>query len=133
MVILNLNTRRHKLAKLILNRHSIIAIVVIFILYHNDNNSTHFDFVHKVAAHFTNTGYDTLESISTLTNETLADIEAFNDVKWLPGHKVRLQQIFSDVVARVREWRQRAVAVFIVRLFIVSTVAQFGYTISITH
>merc|ERR550514_2718462 len=46
----------------------------------------------QVAAHFTNAGYDTLETLTTLTADSLADIEAFNNVKWLPGHKVRLQQ-----------------------------------------
>merc|ERR1719437_228751 len=52
-----------------------------------------------VSAHFTNAGYDTLDS--------LVDIEAFNNVKWLPGHKVRLQQIFGEISARVRAYRQQ--------------------------
>ncbi|CAD7939946.1 unnamed protein product, partial [Amoebophrya sp. A120] len=61
----------------------------------------------QISAHFTNAGYDTLETLATLTTDTLADIEAFNSVKWLPGHKVRLQQVFSDIGERVREFRQR--------------------------
>merc|ERR1711920_671428 len=66
--------------------------------------------VHKistaVAAHFTNAGYDTLDTLTTLTPDALLDVEAFNNVKWLPGHKVRLQQIFSEISARVRAYRQ---------------------------
>jgi hypothetical protein len=59
-----------------------------------------------VAAHFTNAGYDTLDTLTTLSPDNLVDIEAFNNVKWLPGHKVRLQQIFSEIAARVRAYRQ---------------------------
>jgi len=60
-----------------------------------------------VAAHFTNAGYDTLDTLTTLNKESLVDVEAFNNVKWLPGHKVRLQQIFSEIAARVRAYRQQ--------------------------
>lgn len=59
-----------------------------------------------VAAHFTNAGYDTLDTLTTLSPDNLVDVEAFNNVKWLPGHKVRLQQIFSEIAARVRAYRQ---------------------------
>merc|ERR1719377_249348 len=59
-----------------------------------------------VAAHFTNAGYDTLDTLSTLSPDQLVDVEAFNNVKWLPGHKVRLQQIFSEIPARIRAYRQ---------------------------
>merc|ERR1719264_1266701 len=71
----------------------------------------HFFKAHKistaVAAHFTNAGYDTLDTLTTLSPESLVDIEAFNNVKWLPGHKVRLQQIFSEISARVRVYRDQ--------------------------
>ncbi|CAE6949639.1 unnamed protein product [Symbiodinium natans] len=60
-----------------------------------------------VAAHFTNAGYDTLDTLTTLSPDSLVDVEAFNNVKWLPGHKVRLQQIFSEISARVRAYRQQ--------------------------
>lgn len=60
-----------------------------------------------VAAHFTNAGYDTLDTLTTLSPDSLIDVEAFNNVKWLPGHKVRLQQIFSEISARVRAYRQQ--------------------------
>jgi len=60
-----------------------------------------------VAAHFTNAGYDTLDTLTTLAPDSLVDVEAFNNVKWLPGHKVRLQQIFSEISARVRAYRQQ--------------------------
>jgi len=59
-----------------------------------------------VAAHFTNAGYDTLDTLTTLSADQLVDVEAFNNVKWLPGHKVRLQQIFSEIPARIRAYRQ---------------------------
>lgn len=60
-----------------------------------------------VAAHFTNAGYDTLDTLTTLSPDSLVDVEAFNNVKWLPGHKVRLQQIFAEISARVRAYRQQ--------------------------
>jgi hypothetical protein len=60
----------------------------------------------QIAAHFTNAGYDTLETLATLHCENLADIEAFNNVKWLPGHKVRLQHVFQDIEQFVRQHRQ---------------------------
>lgn len=60
-----------------------------------------------VAAHFTNAGFDTLDTLTTLSPDSLVDVEAFNNVKWLPGHKVRLQQIFSEISARVRAYRQQ--------------------------
>merc|ERR1719359_811910 len=63
-----------------------------------------------VAAHFTNAGYDTLDTLTTLSPDNLADVEAFNNVKWLPGHKVRLQQIFGEISARVRAYKQQIVA-----------------------
>ncbi|PHJ25979.1 hypothetical protein CSUI_000158 [Cystoisospora suis] len=56
----------------------------------------------EIAAHFTNAGFDTLETLCTLTSESLDDIEKFNQVRWLPGHKVRLQQTFADIAGRVR-------------------------------
>jgi len=60
-----------------------------------------------VAAHFTNAGYDTLDTLTTLSADSLVDVEAFNNVKWLPGHKVRLQQIFSEIPARVRAYKEQ--------------------------
>merc|ERR1740120_535543 len=60
-----------------------------------------------VAAHFANAGYDTLDTLTTLTPDSLVDVEAFNNVKWLPGHKVRLQQIFGEISARVRAYKQQ--------------------------
>eukprot|EP00451_Oxyrrhis_marina_P040759 CAMPEP_0204392394 /NCGR_PEP_ID=MMETSP0469-20131031/61735_1 /ASSEMBLY_ACC=CAM_ASM_000384 /TAXON_ID=2969 /ORGANISM="Oxyrrhis marina" /LENGTH=201 /DNA_ID=CAMNT_0051386371 /DNA_START=37 /DNA_END=642 /DNA_ORIENTATION=- len=65
----------------------------------------------QVAAHFTNAGYDTLETLATLNTEALVDIENFNNIKWLPGHKVRLQQIFSDVNTKVRIFQQNSAPV----------------------
>ncbi|KAF8819427.1 hypothetical protein IE077_001048 [Cardiosporidium cionae] len=58
-----------------------------------------------VAAHFTSAGFDTLETLSTVNTETLDDIERFNQTNWLPGHKVRLQQVFSDIAGRIKSYR----------------------------
>lgn len=55
-----------------------------------------------IAAHFTNAGFDTLETICSLSLENLSDIESFNNAEWLPGHKVRVQQVFSDVASRIK-------------------------------
>ncbi|CBZ50793.1 hypothetical protein NCLIV_038680 [Neospora caninum Liverpool] len=60
----------------------------------------------EIAAHFTNAGFDTLETLCTLTSESLDDIEKFNQVRWLPGHKVRLQQTFADIAGRVRTFTE---------------------------
>eukprot|EP01068_Selenidium_serpulae_P005348 Selendium_serpulae@DN3986_c0_g1_i1.p1 len=60
----------------------------------------------EMATHFINAGFDTLETLCTLTSESLDDIERFNNTRWLPGHKVRLQQSFSDIAGRVRAYRQ---------------------------
>ncbi|EZG57138.1 hypothetical protein GNI_099250 [Gregarina niphandrodes] len=60
----------------------------------------------EVASHFTNAGFDTLETLCSLTPETLDEIERFNQTRWLPGHKVRLTQTFSDIAGRVRAFRQ---------------------------
>mmetsp|Transcript_410 Transcript_410/g.646 ORF Transcript_410/g.646 Transcript_410/m.646 type:complete len:215 (+) Transcript_410:30-674(+) len=60
-----------------------------------------------VANHFINAGYDTLDSLTTLTVDSLVDIEAFSEAKWLPGHKIRLQQVFQDITSRVRAFQQQ--------------------------
>eukprot|EP00914_Ancora_sagittata_P010435 GHVO01020118.1.p1 GENE.GHVO01020118.1~~GHVO01020118.1.p1 ORF type:complete len:169 (+),score=17.59 GHVO01020118.1:167-673(+) len=60
----------------------------------------------EIASHFTNAGFDTLETLCTLSSESLDDIEKFNQTRWLPGHKVRLQQTFTDIAGRVRAYRQ---------------------------
>ena len=59
----------------------------------------------EMAAHFTAAGFDTLETLCTLSVESLDEVERFNDTTWLPGHKVRLQQVFSDIAGRVRAYR----------------------------
>ncbi|KAF4736776.1 hypothetical protein FOZ63_018324, partial [Perkinsus olseni] len=59
----------------------------------------------QIAAHFINAGYDTVETLESLTPGDLQDIETFNDAKWLPGHKVRLVQLFSDIQDRVRQYK----------------------------
>ncbi|KAL8442044.1 hypothetical protein Emag_006709 [Eimeria magna] len=59
-----------------------------------------------IASHFTSAGFDTLETLCTLTAESLDDIEKFNQTRWLPGHKVRLQQTFADIAGRVRAFTE---------------------------
>eukprot|EP01057_Protomagalhaensia_wolfi_P000808 Protomagalhaensia_wolfi_Nauph_80__807@NODE_1467_length_1514_cov_233_249492_g1135_i0_p1_GENE_NODE_1467_length_1514_cov_233_249492_g1135_i0NODE_1467_length_1514_cov_233_249492_g1135_i0_p1_ORF_typecomplete_len250_score42_22PriCT_1/PF08708_11/0_16DUF5586/PF17824_1/0_19SAM_1/PF00536_30/0_49_NODE_1467_length_1514_cov_233_249492_g1135_i096845 len=60
----------------------------------------------EVASHFTNAGFDTLETLCSLTADALDEIERFNGARWLPGHRVRLNQTFSDVAGRIRAFRQ---------------------------
>ncbi|KAF8817682.1 hypothetical protein IE077_001247, partial [Cardiosporidium cionae] len=58
-----------------------------------------------IASHFVNAGFDTLDTLCTLTVESLDEIEKFNKASWLPGHKVRLQQAFSDIAGRVHTYQ----------------------------
>lgn len=60
----------------------------------------------EVSAHFINAGFDTLETLCTLSTNSLDDVEKFNSVRWLPGHKVRLQQTFNDITNKVRLFKE---------------------------
>lgn len=60
----------------------------------------------EVSAHFINAGFDTLETLCTLSTNALEDVEKFNSVRWLPGHKVRLQQTFNDITNKVRMFKE---------------------------
>jgi len=58
-----------------------------------------------VASHFTRAGFDTLETLCTMTDKDLHSIQTFSNVKWLPGHEVRIQQVFADIAGRVKAYR----------------------------
>jgi len=60
----------------------------------------------EIASHFTSAGFDTLETLCMLNTESLNDIERFAQTRWLPGHKIRLEQTFSDIAGCVRSYRQ---------------------------
>ncbi|ORM40466.1 Importin subunit beta-1 [Babesia sp. Xinjiang] len=60
----------------------------------------------EVAYHFTNAGFDTLDTILTLNRDSLAEIESFSDAQWLPGHKVRLYVLFEDIKKYVDEFKR---------------------------
>ncbi|EDL44886.1 hypothetical protein PVIIG_02767 [Plasmodium vivax India VII] len=45
----------------------------------------------EIAKHFISVGFDSMESLLYLNAHVLDDIEKFNNVNWLPGHKIRLQ------------------------------------------
>eukprot|EP00915_Cephaloidophora_sp_WS-2016_P001251 GHVH01001767.1.p1 GENE.GHVH01001767.1~~GHVH01001767.1.p1 ORF type:complete len:229 (+),score=12.94 GHVH01001767.1:164-850(+) len=60
----------------------------------------------EIASHFTSAGFDTLETLCMLNTESLGDIERFAQTRWLPGHKIRLEQTFSDIAGCVRSYRQ---------------------------
>ncbi|GFE55303.1 hypothetical protein BaOVIS_027070 [Babesia ovis] len=60
----------------------------------------------EVGWHFTNAGFDTLDTILTLNRESLAEIEAFSEAQWLPGHKVRLYAMFEDIKKYVEEFKR---------------------------
>lgn len=59
-----------------------------------------------IAEQFLANGYDTLETLCTLTQDQLPEIEKNCETPWLQGHRVRLLQMFSDICNRVRSFRQ---------------------------
>ncbi|EUD67899.1 hypothetical protein C922_01511 [Plasmodium inui San Antonio 1] len=56
----------------------------------------------EIAKHFINVGFDSMESLLYLNAHVLDDIEKFNNVNWLPGHKIRLQQMFSNIQENIK-------------------------------
>ncbi|CRG96622.1 conserved Plasmodium protein, unknown function [Plasmodium gallinaceum] len=56
----------------------------------------------EIAKHFINVGFDSMESLLYLNVHVLDDIEEFNQVHWLPGHKIRLQQMFSNIDENIK-------------------------------
>ncbi|SOV74347.1 stripes inner membrane complex protein, putative [Plasmodium sp. gorilla clade G3] len=60
----------------------------------------------EISVHFINAGFDTVDTLCTLSNNSLDDVEKFNNTRWLPGHKVRLQQTFNDITNRVRIFKE---------------------------
>ncbi|CRH00565.1 stripes inner membrane complex protein, putative [Plasmodium relictum] len=60
----------------------------------------------EISVHFINAGFDTIETLCTLSTNSLDDVEKFNNTRWLPGHKVRLQQTFNDITNRVRRFKE---------------------------
>ncbi|CAD2094850.1 stripes inner membrane complex protein, putative [Plasmodium vinckei lentum] len=59
-----------------------------------------------ISVHFINAGFDTIETLCTLSTNSLDDVEKFNNTRWLPGHKVRLQQTFNDITNRVKNFKE---------------------------
>lgn len=49
-----------------------------------------------------NAGYDTLDSLATLRPDKISEIERLNSLTFLPGHKVRLEAILSDISLRIK-------------------------------
>ncbi|SJK86489.1 hypothetical protein BMR1_03g02685 [Babesia microti strain RI] len=66
----------------------------------------HFNSSSEIGQHFINAGFDSLDSLCCLTPDTIDDIEAYNDAHWLPGHKVRVHQIFMNIVEMVGEYKE---------------------------
>ncbi|CDR97565.1 hypothetical protein, conserved [Babesia bigemina] len=76
------------------------------------NNSTS-----CIAQHFINAGFDSVsckcdicdsmqvDSLTCLTTDVLDEIQAYNNTTWLPGHKVRVYQIFKDIKKVVKEYK----------------------------
>jgi hypothetical protein len=58
-----------------------------------------------IAKDFCNAGYDTVESLETINSETLKEIESHQKASWRLGHKVRLQQIFSEAPKLVSDFK----------------------------
>ncbi|CAI7723812.1 conserved Plasmodium protein, unknown function [Plasmodium vivax] len=51
----------------------------------------------EIINHFFNYGYDSFETILSITPQDLANVQEFNKVTWLPGHTFRLKMIFSQI------------------------------------
>ncbi|GAB69293.1 hypothetical protein PCYB_147210 [Plasmodium cynomolgi strain B] len=51
----------------------------------------------EIINHFFNYGYDSFETILSITPQELTNIQEFNKVTWLPGHTFRLKMIFSQI------------------------------------
>ncbi|CEL93941.1 unnamed protein product [Vitrella brassicaformis CCMP3155] len=66
----------------------------------------HYKVGEGVAEQFVKAGFDTLETLVTMTPEQLDLIEEYNQLSWLPGHKVRLENMFTDIDAKVRSFRK---------------------------
>ncbi|KAK1444141.1 hypothetical protein BgAZ_100470 [Babesia gibsoni] len=63
-----------------------------------------------VACNFTDAGFDTLDTILTLNKDSLAEIEAYSDAQWLPGHKIKLYTIFGDIQKHVDDFKRECPA-----------------------
>ncbi|KAI4839717.1 stripes inner membrane complex protein [Plasmodium brasilianum] len=61
----------------------------------------------EISVHFISAGFDTVETLCTLSTNSLDDVEKFNNIRWLPGHKIRLQQTFNDITNRVRNFKEQ--------------------------
>ncbi|GBE62359.1 hypothetical protein, conserved [Babesia ovata] len=46
-----------------------------------------------------------VDSLTCLTTDVLDEIQAYNNTTWLPGHKVRVYQIFKDIKKVVKEYK----------------------------
>ncbi|GAW83840.1 hypothetical protein, conserved [Plasmodium gonderi] len=51
----------------------------------------------EIINHFFNYGYDSFETILSITPEDLIKIQKFNNVTWVPGHAFKLKIIFSQI------------------------------------
>ncbi|XP_954631.1 uncharacterized protein TA19950 [Theileria annulata] len=60
----------------------------------------------EIASHFTRAGYDTLDTIASLNRESLVEIEKYSNAEWLPGHKVRLMNMFENIEEYISEFKR---------------------------
>lgn len=51
----------------------------------------------EILNHFFNCGYDSMETLLTITPLDLVAIQKHNNVTWLPGHAYRLRMVFSKI------------------------------------
>ncbi|SPJ11663.1 conserved Plasmodium protein, unknown function [Plasmodium sp. DRC-Itaito] len=51
----------------------------------------------EIIYHFFNCGYDSFETLLSITPHDLINIQNFNNVTWIPGHSFRLKMIFSNI------------------------------------
>ncbi|CRH02893.1 conserved Plasmodium protein, unknown function [Plasmodium relictum] len=51
----------------------------------------------EIINHFFNYGYDSFETILSITGQDLIKIQKFNNVTWIPGHAFRIKIVFSRI------------------------------------
>ncbi|KAK1441930.1 hypothetical protein BgAZ_502620 [Babesia gibsoni] len=72
-------------------------------LFKRNNSSS------AIAQHFINAGFDNIDVLATLNTDILDEIQAYNNTTWLPGHKVKVFQIFADIQQLVKEYKDEVI------------------------
>ncbi|EDO07107.1 uncharacterized protein BBOV_IV007510 [Babesia bovis T2Bo] len=79
-----------------------------------------------IAQDFINAGFDSLDSLTYLTPDVLDEIQAYNNTTWLPGHKVRVYQIFKDINKLAKAYKDELKAARLAWQYADSTIYSHG-------